>query len=196
MSPSVLQNEPLDTLWKKIQMGDGAAFGRFVESQYNRLYDYGHRFTKDSNLIRDCIQDLFLSLWEKRTHLPDVQSSQAYALVALRNRILKTITRQPDQFSIDGLTTFTATEPAPDEQWVETETIQTNTQRLQRLLRQLTDRQREALYLKFYQNLSHESIAEVLGVERQSVANLLQRALKELKQNWWKGVGLLLFSQL
>jgi RNA polymerase sigma factor (sigma-70 family) len=196
MPHTSLSAESLEALWQQIQQGDELAFGQFVEGQYNRLYDYGHRFTRDSDLVRDSIQDLFLSLWEKRHRLPDVQSSQAYAMVALRNRILKAIVHQPEQFSLDQHAVIVPAEPAPDEQWMETETVQANTQRLGQLLHKLTDRQREALYLKFYQNLSHESIAEVLGMERQSVANLLHRALKELKNHWWKGVGLLWLGQL
>ncbi|TAE30800.1 MAG: sigma-70 family RNA polymerase sigma factor [Cytophagales bacterium] len=196
MFSSVSQPELLDAFWQQIRLGDRVAFGQFVENQYNRLYDYGHRFTRDSDLVRDCIQDLFLSLWEKRDRLPDVQSSQAYALTALRNGILKTVTRQPEQFALDGVSALLPSEPAPDEQWMEDETTQTNSTRLQRLLAQLTDRQREVLYLKFYQNLPHETIADLLSMERQSVANLLHRALKELKHHWWKGVGLLWLSQV
>ncbi len=51
-------------------------------------------------------------------------------------------------------------------------------------LENLPKRQREVIYLKFFEGLNRDQIAEVMGINDQSVSNLLQMAIKQLKANW------------
>ncbi|RZK52474.1 MAG: sigma-70 family RNA polymerase sigma factor [Hymenobacter sp.] len=55
-------------------------------------------------------------------------------------------------------------------------------QRLLAALNQLSKRQREALYLRFFDDFSYERIAEVMALNIQSVRNLIFRALQVLRQ--------------
>lgn len=48
----------------------------------------------------------------------------------------------------------------------------------------VAEARKEALYLRYYENLSLPEIAEVMGVNRQSVANFLQKALLKLRSRW------------
>lgn len=48
----------------------------------------------------------------------------------------------------------------------------------------LTSRQRECLFLRFYQDLSNDEIAQIMGINKQSVSNLLARSISILKENW------------
>ena len=70
------------------------------------------------------------------------------------------------------------------DQWVESETEQHRLDQLNFMMNMLPARQKEVLYLKFYQNLSNQEIAELLKVQYQSVSNLLQRALAFLRTHW------------
>ena len=45
----------------------------------------------------------------------------------------------------------------------------------------LTDKQKEILYLRFYQGLEYEQIAEVLDIKYQSLRNAVSRAIKSLR---------------
>ena len=69
-----------------------------------------------------------------------------------------------------------------EQQIIEVETNQELLQQLNRQLAELPKRQQEIIYLKFYENLDNESIAQVMSISRQAVANLLYRTLKELKE--------------
>ena len=46
----------------------------------------------------------------------------------------------------------------------------------------LTPKQREVIFLMFYENLSHRQIAEMLSVEIKTVYNLLSKAIHGLKE--------------
>jgi RNA polymerase sigma factor (sigma-70 family) len=54
-------------------------------------------------------------------------------------------------------------------------------ERLQQGINRLPTRQKEVIRLKFYEGMSNETIAKVMEIERQTVANFLYRALATLK---------------
>ena len=53
------------------------------------------------------------------------------------------------------------------------ETDQLIRHKLRRAIELLPKRQREALYLRYFENLTYEEIAQVMGLQRQAVANYL-----------------------
>lgn len=56
--------------------------------------------------------------------------------------------------------------------------------KIQNLLNKLTSRQREVVYLKYFKGLSNEEIALTLGIaNKQSVANLLSEAIRQMKKD-------------
>ena len=64
------------------------------------------------------------------------------------------------------------------------------------LITKLPARQKEVIYLKFFETLSREEIANVLEIAPQTVSNILQIALAKLKtgtpESVWKLYKLLL----
>lgn len=51
---------------------------------------------------------------------------------------------------------------------------------------------RALIYLRFYQQLDHDDIAEIMDLSRQSVANLLHRTLRNLRERWPASVLLMI----
>lgn len=178
------ENE-LHDLWQRLRQGDVQAFAALMTSQYSAMYQYAVKFSPESDIIRDGIQDLFLDLWEKRATLSDPKSIKPYLFLALRNKILKTIVHQNRIVNLDNIL-FDFKDPNfnIEQKHIADQTDTDKSCRLQKLMTQLTDRQREILYLRFNQNLNNEAIADIMGVNKQSVANLLYRTLVELKEKW------------
>ena len=58
---------------------------------YNRhidnLFAFGSRFSTDRELLKDCIQDVFVKLYTKRDALHEVDNLESYLYVSLRTRI-------------------------------------------------------------------------------------------------------------
>ena len=65
-------------------------------------------------------------------------------------------------------------------------------QKLQNAMKELTDRQREIIFLKYSKNLSYEEIGEILGINYQSIRNLTHRAVSELRKAMMLILGILL----
>ncbi|GAB3725886.1 RNA polymerase sigma factor [Spirosoma lituiforme] len=189
-----IQDE-LPVLWNRFKNGDAKAFGQLAQQHYGLLFNYGTKFSKDHELVKDCLQDIFLDLWKNRNQLSETAFVKAYLMTALRNRMLKAVRRGTPFESIDEL----CFEPDSPELTVEDLLIVDEhqgeqTQRLQQSIRQLTKRQQEIIYLRFYQHLEHEEIADLMQLSRPSVANLLHRTIKELRHKLvWSTISATLF---
>jgi len=68
-----------------------------------------------------------------------------------------------------------------DELIIAQEMTEEQSQRLKRAFEKLTPKQKEILYLRFYQGLDYEQIADVLGMKYQSLRNAVSRAIKNLR---------------
>jgi RNA polymerase sigma factor (sigma-70 family) len=69
-------------------------------------------------------------------------------------------------------------------------------QRLELALRGLTGRQREAIYLRFYEGLSYQEVADLLGISVKATYKMMARALLHLKENMSVTAWMLLLAKL
>ncbi|WP_420150760.1 RNA polymerase sigma factor [Spirosoma sp.] len=176
------ENDYLLKLWHRSQAGDKDAFCRLAEAQYRSLFTYATNFTTDREFIKDSIQELFIRIWERRTTLT-IQVVSIYLFKALRNQLLQEF-RKPVR-SLFSLYSEEVVELS-DWQTIETEIEQHEADsesryKVRQAIDMLPKRQQEVVFLKFYKGLENEQIAELMDINRQSVANLLFRALSSLK---------------
>lgn len=170
--------------WSQFCAGDKSAFGDLVDLHFNSLYHYGTRFTPDKELIKDCIQDLFLELWEKREKLSHIVSIRPYLFQSLRNNLLYLVKKQSRFSDLSSNEQQFSAGISPELEWISDETDALNRSRMSDGMELLPKRQREALYLKYYEDLSHEEIAGVMGLQKQAVANYLHYGLLKLREYW------------
>ena len=178
-------SDPNAKLWLKFKSGDATAFGELAQVHYRALYNYATKFSPDSEFIRDCIQELYLELWERRSFLSETAFVKSYLLKALRHKLIKESVRlkrfkEPKELSFDADETDLSVESLI----IENEHLKHQIKRLNQIVSHLTKRQQEIIYLRFYQNLENEDIAQIMSLGRQSVANLLYRTIKEIKDIW------------
>lgn len=185
MRPKVIsQEDPVARLWPHYCGGDKDAFSRIAELCYQPLHQYGTKFTDDRELIKDCLQDLFLDIWEKREQLARVLNPKPYLFQAFRNNLLHR-TKQVSRFSeirFENEIAFSSF--SSETEWIHRETEESLDRKLQQVMERLPKRQREALYLRYYENLTYEEIADVMGLQRQAVANYLQYGIQKLRDYW------------
>ena len=71
-----------------------------------------------------------------------------------------------------------------EESFIHEETTRNLAYEIKNHLDKLPKRQKEVVYLRFFENMTRDEIAQVMGITNQSVSNLLQTAFKQLKENW------------
>ncbi|RMG29874.1 MAG: sigma-70 family RNA polymerase sigma factor [Bacteroidetes bacterium] len=170
-------------LWASFKAGDRQALSAIFHQHIRILYKYGSKFSKDGQLVEDCIQDLFMDLWQKRQRLGDTDSIKRYLLGALRRRIIrqdqrgkKYLTDAVELDDYDFEVEFTC-----EELLIAGEIDEERHQQLQQALQKLSKRQKEAIYLKFYAEMDYQQVAEIMNLNYQSVRNLIHNALKKLR---------------
>jgi RNA polymerase sigma factor (sigma-70 family) len=188
MSFSTSSNPVNDThLWQQMRQGSELALGKLIKKYFNLLQNYGFKFVKDEAFVKDCVQDVFIAIWTHRETIMSPQSIHAYLLSSVRRKVLREKVRQ----RLDQKQNANPVEKEADlldfsHEWllIEQESLNEMTQKVSELLNELPKRQREVLYLRFYQNLERAEIADIMGINEQSVSNHLQAAFKNFKDNW------------
>ena len=152
----------------------------YVE-QVDSLYSYGCKFTCDRELVKDCIHDVFVKLYEKED-ISTIRNIKFYLLRSLKNRLLDELSRiQPE--NIDEAT-FSYLQEASDEDRLMdvNETDLLKKKYLEKAFENLTGRQKETVYLYYIEELSYDEISLLLGMNYQSVRNIVHRALVKLRE--------------
>jgi RNA polymerase sigma factor (sigma-70 family) len=168
-------------LWNSFRGGDEHAYTELARRHYRTLFQYGQRFTSNMQLIEDVIQDLLIHLWLHRSTINDTPSVKFYLIKAFRHRMLKTIRPLSDETGLTDECENRMSEFSSEENWIERENDLALKKQVRTALEQLPARQQEVIYLRFFQNLMPEEIAGLLAINSQSVSNIIQRALSNLR---------------
>jgi RNA polymerase sigma factor (sigma-70 family) len=184
----MLKNDTqLEATWlQRLQQNDEQALAAIMRKYFTALYNYGARFTADDALIKDCIQEVFISLWQRRENAAAILSPRYYLLRAVKNKVLKSLHQhniKAGSIEIEGdydfLQEFSVEKLIIDKQMSEEQATV-----LRKTLAQLSKRQHELIYLKFYQHLDHAQIAGLMNLSHQSVYNLLHETIQKLRSLW------------
>lgn len=169
-------------LWQAFKKGDSSAFEQLYKKYFKDLGRYGLRLNPDKDLVEDAIQDVFIDLWRRKEFLSDVENVKLYLYRATRNQFNRTI--QKDIFEgsedINNFLDYLGTLSSEQES-IENESNQIRTRSIQNAMNNLSNRQAEAIHLRFYQGLSLDEIALIMKIQKQVVKNLLSKSYIILK---------------
>lgn len=168
--------------WTAFTKGDEKSFVKLHDLFFDSLYDYAFRMLQDADLAYDAVQELFLKLWEKRHTLPEVQFVKAYLMRCLRCAILNKLrSLKLYELKIAARYHTPDIEFSPEEIRIKKESDSFNTSRLTQLINTLPARQKEIIYLRFYEGLSYKEISRILNVNYQSLVNIINRIMGRFK---------------
>ncbi len=171
-------------VWQRFKKGDKAAFIFIYQKFFPVLYSYGHQFTRDEDLIKDCIHDVFATINHTRQKLSDTDNIKLYLFKSFRNRFLhyqkKARKMLSEEYLMDGYQfEFTL---SVEQKMINSQIDREKLQKLNQGLQQLPPRQKEVIYYLFYEELSIDAIKELMHVtNRRTVQNIVYRALGNLK---------------
>ncbi|MDR6568849.1 RNA polymerase sigma factor [Chitinophaga sp. CC14] len=175
-------------LWNNVILGDQQAYRELYEMYADMLFRYGLRYIKDTSTIKDCIQELFTSLYHYRSNLAHDVNIRFYLLRSFRRKIHQAVKKNAtilhtvnaeDYFSI-------VYEPDAEQLLIAAEQQQEMLRLLARELNELPARQKEVLFLKFNCNLSYEEVAGIMKISVPTCRTLAYRAFRQLRANMEK----------
>ncbi len=168
-------------LFNAIREGDSSALSALFLRHHNYLKHYGLRIVSDSYLVDDCIQELFIYILDSCKRLHEVIYVKAYLFKALRRRILEKSKQEQRLKNEEKILFRVNIQFSPQDLNIQNDEIQARHSTLLDALNGLAWRQRESIYLRYFNGLNTREIAEIMGITNQTVLNTLYQALKKLR---------------
>ena len=179
-----MSSDQIDNVWNSFRNGNWISYGQLYDDHYRALNNYGYKFTKDVSLIEDAIHDLFVKLWTNRSTLGNTPPSvRNYLYKALRNILFRKIKAQSRFSSLESDDYDYTFEVSCDNLLIEDEEEKLLRNTIKDILEKLPARQKEIVYLRFYEGLSYEEVAEVMAIDIHSVYKLWYKAMEGLKDS-------------
>ncbi len=172
-------------LWRRLIKGDAEALEQLFRAHYPLLFDYGLKLTRQEELVKDGIQEVFAYIWDRRRMLANAESVRAYLLVSLRRQLLRALARQQKQHSLQQELSINQVEEAfsAEDLIIFAETEDAEKAAFKKAFSEIPARLREALYLKTYDGLSYKEIADVMHVKPQVARNYVSEAFQRLRDS-------------
>ena len=171
-------------LWEDFKRGRKYALSLIYEKYVRLLYQYGWKFVREPELIKDTIQDLFYDLIRTRENLGEVDNIKFYLIVSFRRKLLQSVRKKPfsTELPADNMpgTVFMG---SYEEEWIEAESVSEQKKKLHEGLLKLSSNQREILFYRFSCDFTYEEICEIMSLKYDSARKLSFRAVKTLKKH-------------
>lgn len=183
--------------WEQFISGDRLAFKQIYTWAFPSLYEYGMRRVSDEDVVRDAIHDIFVKLWEGRAKLSDIANPKHYLLVTLKNSLLNIQIREQRLSPLKDDQDFQLQFDL-EAQIINNELDKIRAEQLKQALEKLTAKQREVIYLRYFEELSYEEIQQLTHISVRNLYKLNHRAMESLKEilSWPKSEIVLTLSLL
>lgn len=168
----------------EFQKGNVMAFSNLYDSHIQILFNYGCKLTTDKELLKDCIHDVFVKLYARRTELGVIENFKSYLFISLKNKLCDELRKRSfmTDTSVDEMEPVSAAGDDVESHYIVLEKAQTEHLMLESLMCRLSPRQREALTLYYIEEKKYEDICSIMDMNYQSVRNLMHRGLTKLRE--------------
>lgn len=172
-------------VWERFKTGDRQAFDEVYQEFADLLFAYGTKITSDRELLKDCIQDLFVDLYRYSDRMNTPEYLEFYLFKSLRRLIVKRLKKEKrlTSFPENELLSFDMKFSLEDE-LIQNESENARLKSLQQLLQTLDLQKRELLFLRFNSGLSYIEIGQLLGMKPDTVKKQVYRLLDYLRENF------------
>jgi RNA polymerase sigma factor (sigma-70 family) len=178
-------NEKLRRLVGAVALGDNLAFHQLYQATSAKLFGFALRILRREELAEEALQDAFVSIWHAAAgYQAHLSAPLTWMATIVRNKALDILRRQDDTVELDS-ERFEADllqameDPAagpPDSVWMTQEA-----RALAHCMGTLEGRQRQAIGMAYFHDLSHSEVAQQLSLPIGTVKTWLRRGLEKLR---------------
>jgi len=165
--------------------GDKGSFLAIYQTYYQALFCYGFSLSMDRELTKDCIQELFVEIWNSRPSLNrEVKNVRSYLFTWLRRKISRELSRLAKESVFNETTEQSdGIQASYEELLIAFQRSDEKKQQLRSALSKLTKKQLEIINLKFFENLSYQAIATQKSLTPRTVYNTIYESIRHLRES-------------
>jgi RNA polymerase sigma factor (sigma-70 family) len=179
-----MASEEISAIFAKLQEGDEEAFSFFYRFLINDMYAYGKSLGMEDDYVMDAIQDIFLKIFFNRPRFNSVVHFKFFLLRSLKNKLYDFFKHKPFTHTTgfqENIFHFSIKTTVLDE-IIEDEDRTIIQQKVEKLLSNLSPLQKEAVYLRYIQELDYTQIAELMHKNETSVRKLVSQAINKIRK--------------
>ncbi|MFC3199098.1 RNA polymerase sigma factor [Parapedobacter deserti] len=181
-----------EVLFALLRDGDQRAFKALYERYWTPLWSYARNAINDPGDAEDIVQELFMTLWEKRASLRISTSLKAYLYRSTLNKVIDRADRSKYRLSYlqDLKRTYVEGNYATDSKLFEKELVQ----RFEACLGKMPPKMRTIFTLSRHHMMTHQQISDSLKISRDNVNRQIKNALILLKKSVLIGYATLILK--
>lgn len=172
-----------EKLWNDFRSGSKEAFEYLYRNYVSILYNYGFKICQDKMLTKDAIHEVFLSLLTKYDKVNITCAIKLYLFKSLRTEIFKKLKAEQRFADILLVDADFSMEYSAEEKMIEDEITMIRIRELAQVIEVLPRRQKECIYLRFYEGMTYQEISDIMDIEVGSVYKMLYKAIEKLYEN-------------
>lgn len=162
-----------------LKEGDEGAFTALYRKYWFTLYKVAWRRMEHKDKAKDVVQDVFISLWNRRKEL-EIDCLEAWLLTAAKYQVLKRLSREKISADIALEDDIHVQDNSSTDERIRTKEYAAD---LEAIIRNLPHKRREIFLLRYEQSLTTSDIASRLNLTRKTVQNQLIRAMQDIKSS-------------
>ena len=182
MIPALSQPGDEKALLKQFLKGDDRAFVILYNRYVNELLSYGGGLGFDRESLKDAIHDIFCKMYANPGLVKDINNFKSYLFRALKNHLLNDLQKNTKNTSLEQEKNDFSIKVTVLDELIEDEERVNIEKTLEKCLNCLTGRQKEAIYLRFIQEMEYEAIGIQLDMTGHAVRKLISRALVRIRE--------------
>lgn len=160
----------------RAQLGDDDAFMTLVDRYSGRLLYYIRRLLEDADRSNDVLQDVWLTVYKKLNTLRDVSAFSVWLYRTARNRALRLLRDE---------SRYVFVEPYDESILIEDDRkglLYDDINKLHRVLTTLSPEHKEAIVLRYFEEMSYQEISDIMGCGVGTVRSRIHYAKQEIRK--------------
>ncbi|EGK00706.1 MAG: RNA polymerase sigma factor [Prevotella sp.] len=160
---------------------DAETFKKVFLPYHQKLYRIAYRIVQDAANAEDIVQETFIKLWNKRGDMQDIENTEAFSIIILRNTCLDHLRKTKNDYH----TNYDSDIPETASLVKQIE-IQDEAERVKKLINKLPEQQRQVMIMKHWDGYSDEEIEQITGISPGNIRVILSRARKTIREQFIK----------
>ena len=164
-----------------IAHGDQRKFSQMIELTSEELLWFAMGFLKNKEIAEEIVSDVYVNIWNNRTHLEKIINLKSYLFICVRNGCLSHLRKVKNEkiICIDSVNEYRFLPvEGPEDSLIEKEIIE----QIYAAIETLPCKCKLAFTLAKINGLKYREIAEVLGITEKTVNNHLVLAVKKITE--------------
>lgn len=192
-----MKSRKTNDLASRLRQDDIGAFNKIYWNYHNAVYANTLKLTRDTAIAEDIVQEVFVTLWEKRHKIDTEQDLAGWLFVVSHHKAIDHLKRKLRHALAEKI----LQEVMEDQNAIEADLTEEQLTIIEKAVDQLSPQKRKVFELCKMQRRTYEKAAEELHISKYTVKEYLSEAMISIKKYVGQhptqaGMFILFFSQI